>query len=564
MMRLRDAHTFGRLLCGHALNGELQGVAEAFRPLAESLAALPPEDRRAAWDLFLAGRPDREEIIAVVARIDPNGPPPDPEAEPNEQRGLATTCLADIRPEPIRWQVPGYLPLGKLIILAGEGGYGKTTLTLHLTAQTTRGWSCFGLSYTPPEPADVLLISCEDDYADTVVPRLMSAGADLRRVHRVDGIEVEDGRPGVFTLAHLDRMECELGRRPGVRLVIIDPVGGYVGRAGMDDNREAELRAVLDPLAELAARRSVLVVLVKHLSKDQSRKAAQRVGGSAAYVNASRAAFIVAPDPDDGDRRLFLPIKFNCGPWPSGLAFRMDALPPEERAGILAGMDHLGDEDRNRLAQQLYRITWQGPVSISADDALRADTRQKPTTADADKAAAWLRERLSDGPAGSTLCAIQGNAAIGRRPHRFVTVDVKWWRENVLKLRLGGKSRKLGMEGPWFFTLPDGPWPPSNAAILAARDAESAPGDEETDAPTEGSEESDESRSTVPREPGFIEPEPGDDTEVSEESRDVGRDSSGPPADDSARRNPAPSDPSDADSSDPSASSGSRQEGGRR
>lgn len=218
--------------------------------------------------------------------------------------------------------------------------------------------------------------------------------------------------------------------------MVIDPVGGYIGRAGVDDNREAEFRAVLDPLTELAARRSVLLALVKHLSKDQARKAAQRVGGSAAYVNAARAAFIVAPAPDDSNRRLFLPIKFNCGEWPSGLAFGMEALPADEQAGILAEMDHLKDEDRSRLARQLYRIAWQGPVDITADEALGADARRKPASAEPEKAAEWLRERLRDGPVGSKLCVSEGNAAIGRHPHRFFEVDLKWWRESILKGRL--------------------------------------------------------------------------------------------------------------------------------
>jgi hypothetical protein len=338
-----------------------------------------------------------------------------------------------------------------------------------------------------------LLISCEDDFGDTVVPRLLSADADLSRAHRVDGVALGEGRPRAFTLADLESLDGELACRPDVRLVIIDPVGGYVGRAGVDDNREAELRAVLDPLAELAARRSTLVLMVKHLSKDQTRKAAQRVGGSAAYVNAARAAFVVAPDPEDASRRLFLPIKFNCGPWPSGLAFRMGDLAPGERAGILAGMDHLGPEDRERMAKQLYRVGWEGPVSVSADEALGADARaHRGGKADLDRAAEWLRGRLATGPAGSILCAMEGDKALGRTwpppgddPGKAVATRVKWWRESVLKPRLEGKPRKYGMGGPWFFTLPAGPWPPSTEAVIAARAAETDGAPEESEAPEE-------------------------------------------------------------------------------
>jgi hypothetical protein len=506
-----------------------------------------------AWGGYLATLPEPEAdaVLRAVANAKPDGPPPEGGGDDHDGGRLATTCLAGIRPEPIRWHVPGYLPLGKLVILAGEGGYGKTTMTLDLTANTSRGWSCFGLSYEPPPPADVLVVSCEDDFGDTVVPRLLSAGADLNRVHRVDGVAQEDGRPRAFTLAELESLEGELKRRPDVRLVIIDPVGGYVGRAGVDDNREAELRGILDPLAELAARRSALVLMVKHLSKDQTRKAAQRVGGSAAYVNASRAAFLVAPDPEDPARRLFLPIKFNCGEWPSGLAFRMGPLAPEEQAEILAGMGHLGPEDRDRMAKQLYRVGWEGPVSVSADEALGADARApRAGKTDPDRAAEWLRDRLAAGPVGSRQCAAEGDRAMGRTwpppgadPGKAEFARVKWWRESVLKPRLKGRSQKLGKDGPWFFNLPDGPWPPSTDAIIAARAAED-------DAAGGESEESEES---IPGEPaglGFF-PEGSEGSEGSA----PGEMDSSETAREQPRKNPPPPRAPGPDSSDPSDSS---------
>src|SRR4051794_34236115 len=80
---------------------------------------------------------------------------------------LATTRLDMIKPKPIRWLIPGIIPLGKLVMFAGDGGNGKSTLTLSMTADLTRGRPCFGLDYSPPPARDVLLINCEDDLADT-------------------------------------------------------------------------------------------------------------------------------------------------------------------------------------------------------------------------------------------------------------------------------------------------------------------------------------------------------------------------------------------------------------
>src|SRR5262249_6140562 len=134
---------------------------------------------------------------------------------PQEQDGgLATTCLDTIMPRPITWLVPGHIPLGKEILLAGDGGHGKSSLTLGLAADVTRGRPALGLHYDNAVQGSVLLISCEDDYADTVVPRLLSAGADLSKIFRVDGIKGRDGKPAPFNLRHFQEMERELERRP--------------------------------------------------------------------------------------------------------------------------------------------------------------------------------------------------------------------------------------------------------------------------------------------------------------------------------------------------------------
>jgi hypothetical protein len=354
------------------------------------------------------------------------------QADEDAPAGLATTCLATIRPEPVRWLVPGYLPLGKLVLVAGDGGHGKSTLTLDLAACLTTARPCFGLNYVPPGAADVLLVSCEDDFADTVVPPLLAAGADLGRVWRVDGIKTKDGKAAPFCLTHFERVEQELADRPDVRLVVIDPVGAYVGRSGVDDYNDSELRSLLGPMAELSARRRVTSLLVKHLNKGATAKAVHKVGGSAGYVNAVRAAFVVAPTGDDPDRKLFLPLKFNLGPRPSGLAYRLSGLNLDKQGRVLDGYaGHLEPEDRERLAAQLFRVEWLGPVDADADEVLGEAARQARAGAkDADRATEWLKTFLAVRPAESARCVAEGNAAFS------LAKDLKWWRESVLKGRL--------------------------------------------------------------------------------------------------------------------------------
>src|SRR5262249_7562335 len=131
--------------------------------------------------------------------------------------GLHTTSLSRIAPEPVRWLVEGRIPLGKLTLLAEDGGHGKTTLTHELTAAVTTGRPAFGLAYAPPPSGDVLLVSCEDDFGDTVVPRLLTLGAELSKVHRVDGVRTKDGKVAPFSLANYESLERELQARPDVR-----------------------------------------------------------------------------------------------------------------------------------------------------------------------------------------------------------------------------------------------------------------------------------------------------------------------------------------------------------
>ncbi len=366
--------------------------------------------------------------------------------------GLVTTCLADVRPQPLRWLVPGYLPLGKLVLIAGDGGHGKSSLTLHLAAVLSRGRPAFGLAYPGALSGETLLIQCEDDAADTVVPRLLAAGADLSCVHQLEGTRGADGKVAPFCLAHYRQLEEELQRRPRVRLVVIDPAGAYVSPSGVDDHKDSELRALLGPLAVLAARRRVTVLLVKHLVKGATDKAVHRVSGSAGYVNSVRAAFVVAPEPDRPECKLFLPLKFNLGPRPAGLGFRLHALEGEEQRAVLSAYGaHLGDEDRAQLAQQLFRTEWSGAVEDTADAVFAAARRGDRDQSKVEKAAAWLEQFLGGLAYPSEEITAAGKAA------GFTFDNIK---EAKVRLKAKGlrSSNRGRFQGEWWtgFGDPDG------------------------------------------------------------------------------------------------------------
>jgi hypothetical protein len=356
---------------------------------------------------------------------------------------LVTTCLADICPEPVHWLVPDYFPQGKLALIAGDGGEGKSVLTLDLTACLTTGRRALGLQGGDVRPAcEVLLLSCEDDFGDTVVPRLLSAGADLRRVHKIDGIRNEKGGVEPFNLAYYKCLERELELRPDVKLVIIDPAGAYVGQAGVDDYKESELRALLAPLYELAARRQVTILLVKHFHKGANPKAAYKVGGSVGYVNTVRASFVLVPDPDDKDRKLFLPLKNNLVKGLPGLAFRTKALTSEEQEAVLRPFGAMPGPDRERLAGQLFRVAWEGAVDMTAEAALAAGMHKERGPGRVEQAAEWLKQFLAGHAYPSDEVVKAGKAA------GFTFDNIKEAKARLKAEDL--RSTKNGFQGVWW------------------------------------------------------------------------------------------------------------------
>jgi putative DNA primase/helicase len=261
--------------------------------------------------------------------------------------GIVTRCLADVETEEIEWVWPGRFALGKLSLIGGVPGVGKSFLTLYIAAAVTRGWKWpDGRGEAPP--GDVLIANAEDGAADTIKPRLEAMGADLRRVHVLDGIMRlgSDGKLAErgFTLADVRDLGDELKRRPGIRMVVIDPVSAFLADA--DEHRNGEVRALLKPLARLAERYGVAIILVTHLSKSGGANSVHRMIGSVAFAGAVRSVWMVAKDSQNPTRRLLLLAKSNIAADEGGLAY-----------SIINGV-----------------VVWEPePVLMSADDALAVE-----------------------------------------------------------------------------------------------------------------------------------------------------------------------------------------------
>jgi len=290
---------------------------------------------------------------------------------------LIVQCAADVKPEPVEWLWPGRVALGKLTLIAGEAGLGKSQVSIAMAGAVTTGgeWPCAeGRALL----GDVVILSAEDGVADTIVPRLMEAGADLKRVHIINAVKDASGRRGFNLSADLDLLERKISDSDNVRLIIIDPISSYLGPK-VDSHVNAAVRAVLEPVTEMAARLRVAIVAITHPPKGTGTTAINRFIGSIAFVAASRAAFMVTRDADDDTRRLFLPVKNNLAPLGKGLAFRLEQRLVAD--GIVGSS-----------------VAWETEtVTITADQALQAaDDRGGGGGAGAD-AEEFLREALAGG-----------------------------------------------------------------------------------------------------------------------------------------------------------------------
>ncbi len=233
--------------------------------------------------------------------------------------------LSDVKEEQVEWLWPNRIPLGKLTLLAGDPGLGKSFVTVDMAARvsTGRGWpDC----YDVVQPVgSVVMFNCEDDIADTVLPRLNRAGGDPSKVIALQGVSFVDSSTGAtrqrgFSLDEdLSKLIDVLELNRDVRLVVIDPVSAYCGKT--DSHKNADIRAMLAPLADMASKYRVAVVMLTHLSKGSGGKAVYRAMGSLAFAAAARAVWHVGKDGDDDKRRLILMVKINVCEETTGLAY---------------------------------------------------------------------------------------------------------------------------------------------------------------------------------------------------------------------------------------------------
>lgn len=271
------------------------------------------KDLEAALDAYDCEHPIDDRRLRLPPEDD--APPTRDTPAPTERPVIVT--MDEVEAKPVDWLWWPYLAIGKIAMIDGDPGLGKSLLTLQLAANLSRGNPMPDQQGKPTlplgAPASTLLLTAEDGLEDTIRPRLDAAGADASKVHVLTGWIDSDDNERFFTLEHLDVLKQALELHHP-RLVCIDPIQAYIGR--IDIHRANETRPLLAALSRLAEAYQASVVCVRHPSKpgQGGGKAIHRGLGSIDFIGAARTGLYVEAYPSDANKVLLAPSKSNIGP----------------------------------------------------------------------------------------------------------------------------------------------------------------------------------------------------------------------------------------------------------
>jgi hypothetical protein len=331
-------------------------------------------------------------------------------------------AAADVEVRPVEWLWSEYIPLGKMTVIEGDPNLAKSTVCIDISARVTRGAKMPDGS--PATKGSVVFISYEDDAADTIIPRFKAAGGDPNRFFLLQSIFGPEGPRPVTIPDDVEHIE-DVVHQVDAQLIVVDPLPAAFGsevKTGIDHL----VRRALTPVRDLAERRRLAVVLVRHWNKQASvTNLLYRGGGSIGIIGAARAGFAVAPDPEDPTQRVLIPVKTNLAPESARRALRYRVVT---------------DEQHNTAA-----IEWLGTL----DPAELAEAVQGGGTTDAGaipEAVAILRELLEEGEVLATEAKRYAKEA--GISDRTLTRARK---------RLGVKARPRVKDGRkrWYWSLPN-------------------------------------------------------------------------------------------------------------
>jgi hypothetical protein len=278
--------------------------------------------------------------------------------------------LSEVEPEHVKWLWTGHLAAGKITILDGDPGVGKSQMALDWAARSTRGARWPDGSLNPG--GGVVVLAAEDGIADTVRPRFDAAGGDATRVRVIAMLSDDDGDERMPTIPDDLRAVEAAVADVHARLVIVDPLMAYLGR-DTNSYRDQDIRRALTPLAALADRCGFAVLIVRHLTKAPGGTPLYRGGGSIGIIGAARIALLAGRDPHDDTRCVLVPLKSNLGPPPAGITYQIESS-----------------------SNGASRIVWGESTGLRADEVLAQPSSGDERSA-LDEACDFLRDALANG-----------------------------------------------------------------------------------------------------------------------------------------------------------------------
>lgn len=346
-------------------------------------------------------------------------------------RRVAVKRSDSLTPTAIEWLWPGWLARGKLHLIAGAPGTGKTTIALSLAATLSRG-TAFADGHSPPIRSTIIW-SGEDDLRDTLLPRFMAAGGDRARFFTVDHVRDAKGGVSAFDPARdFPGLEATAAEISDLGLIIVDPIVAAVRGSGLGN---AGTRRSLRPLVDLAEKTGAAILGVTHFTKRSAgRDPWERVIGSTAFAAAARCVWSTVKSDEDGEQFRLVRAKSNFGPSRDGFSYALV-------------QKTIGRES----TAQAQTIEWGEPVFGGARELIgEVEIRHAAERPSAlGTAENWLREALASGPVRTNVIVDDGaGAGIAART---------LWRA---KASLGVRATWIGHLGGWAWALP----PPKDSA----------------------------------------------------------------------------------------------------
>lgn len=316
-------------------------------------------------------------------------------------RKIDLICADDVEPKLTRWLWDLRIALNKVCVFSGMAERGKSTVATDFIARLTTGRN-FPDSENVNDPCDVVVLASEEDYDEDIVPRLMGARANLKRVKFAEMSTVDGDDPWTIALDRdLNLFREMLAANPNVKLLVVDPVTSYIG--DVDPNKPKEVRPFIDKLKKFAKEMNVTVLLIMHFSKNPDVSALHRSGGAATWTDAPRSVWLF--DKKKGEEDDTVPRTHVMVP---GKGNKVAADKKKTLEFTFKGVDvRIEGED---IA--VGAIEWGNETDLTLDQQFKDDDddRKKPgpRAMKTEQAMEWIREQLKDGPQPSSEMIARG------------------------------------------------------------------------------------------------------------------------------------------------------------